>query len=427
MTTASSRIDSFPGPHDVSRTVFANGITVLVRENHASPVAVLEGYLPVGALHDPADKTGLSQFVSQMLMRGSAHYDFDTINEAIDSIGAGLGLVSDTHALAVTLNSLSEDFPRMVEVLADILRRPTFPVEHLERVRQQKLVRIQERDQDTQRTANLRFYETIYPNHPYGRSIAGYKETVSAITHSDLMGFYQEHYTPNGAVFVVVGDVQTAAVLDLLQRHLGDWEGPAPQQSVPPAHTRHQVNRVTVPMPGKVQADIVVGCPAPPRNHPDYFAVRVANTILGVFGMMGRLGEQVREEQGLAYYCYSSHDAERYAGVWLAEAGVNPADVPQAVDSILAEFDRLGSEVVSEEELADSQAYMTGVLPLALETNSGVASRLLDMEWNNLGLDYLQRYRGLIESVSAADVQRVAQTYLRSDNYTLVVAGPPAT
>jgi zinc protease len=427
MSAKPQRINSFPGPHDVSRTVFDNGITVLVRENHASPVAVLEGYLPVGALYDPADKIGLSQFVAAMLMRGSAHYDFDAINEAIDSIGAGLSVVSDTHTVAVTFNSLSEDFPRMVDLLADVVRRPTFPIEHLERVRQQKLVRIQERDQDTQRMANLRFYETIYANHPYGRSITGYKETVSAITHADLVSFYQEHYTPNGAVLVVVGDVETAAVLDLIQRHLGDWQGPIPQETAPPIQTRQQVNRVTVPLPGKVQADIVVGCPAPPRHHPDYFAVRVANTILGVFGMMGRLGERVREEQGLAYYCYSSHDAERHAGVWLAEAGVNPADVPQAVDSILAEFDRLGSEPVAAEELADSQAYMTGVLPLTLETNSGVASRLLDMEWNNLGLDYLQRYKGLIEGVSAADVQRVAHAYLRSDNYTLVVAGPPVS
>ncbi|RIK39872.1 MAG: insulinase family protein [Chloroflexi bacterium] len=427
MRTKPEHIGSFPGPHDVTRTVFANGLTVLVRENHAAPVAVLEGYLPVGALHDPVDKIGLSHYVAQMLTRGSANYNFDTFNEAIESIGANLNVASETHTLAVGVNSLSEDFPRMVEILADMLRRPMFPIEHMERVRQQKLVSIQERDQDTQRTANLRFYETTYPNHPYGRSIAGYKETVSAITHADLVDFYHEHYTPKGAILVLVGDVQTAAVLDLLEQHLGDWQGPAPHQSVPPAHTRPQVNRVTVPMPGKVQSDIVIGCPAPPRPHPDYFAVRVANTILGVFGMMGRLGERVREEQGLAYYCYSSHDAERDAGVWLAEAGVNPTDVPQAVDSILAEFDRLGSESVSEEELADSQAYMTGVLPLALETNAGVAARLLDMEWYGLGLDYLQRYKGLIERISVVDVQRVAQTYLRADNYTLVVAGPPTT
>jgi zinc protease len=178
-------------------------------------------------------------------------------------------------------------------------------------------------------------------------------------------------------------------------------------------------------MPGKVQSDLVIGCPAIPRLHPDYYAVRVANTILGVFGMMGRLGEQVREEQGLAYYCYSSQDAERFAGVWLAEAGVNPDNVSQTIDSILAEFDRLGSEFVSAEELADSQAYMTGVLPLALETNGGVAARLLDIEWYGLGLDYLRRYKELIYSVTPADIQRVASQYLRKDNYALVVAGPP--
>jgi zinc protease len=153
--------------------------------------------------------------------------------------------------------------------------------------------------------------------------------------------------------------------------------------------------------------------------------VRVANTILGVFGMMGRLGERVREEQGLAYYCYSGHDAERYTGAWMAGAGVNPTDVSQAVASILTEFERLGSELVSQDELSDSQNYMTGVLPLALETNAGVAGRLLAMEWYDLGLDYLLRYAELINNITAADVQRVARQYLRTDQYGLVVAGPP--
>jgi zinc protease len=416
--------NSFPGPDNITRVVLDNGMVVLVHENHAAPVAVLDGYLPVGAMHDPTEKAGLSHFVSGMLTRGSEAYDFEHFNEAIESIGASLSISSETHATAVSTNSLSEDFPHMVAILADVLRRPTFPAEHVERVRQQKLVSIQERDQDTQRMANLRFYETVYPGHPYGRSIAGYKETVSAITRDDLLSFYQEHFTPNGAVIAVVGDVQTDQVIDLLNQHLGDWQRPAPQQAVPPVELSPQVRQVMIPMPGKVQADITLGCPAIPRNHPDYYAVRVANTILGVFGMMGRLGERVREEQGLAYYCYSSHDAELYSGVWLAEAGVNPAHVTQAVDSILTEFVRLGSELVSDEELSDSQAYMTGVLPLMLETNAGVASRLLDLEWHGLGLDYLRRYKSLIEGVTAADVQRVAHTYLRPDNYTLVVAGP---
>lgn len=167
-----------------------------------------------------------------------------------------------------------------------------------------------------------------------------------------------------------------------------------------------------------------MGTLAIPRHHPDFYAVRVANNILGQFGMMGRLGEKVREEQGLAYYSYSSVDAELHNGVWLAQAGVNPANVEQAIDSILVEFERMATTLVTAEELSDSQAYMTGVVPLTLETNSGVASTLLSIEWFDLGLDYLERYKSLIYGVTAADVQRVTAQYLRPDTCTIVVAGP---
>ncbi|MFN8491033.1 MAG: pitrilysin family protein [Caldilineaceae bacterium] len=420
----SQQRNAIPGPDNITRVVFDNGITVLVRENHAAPVTVLEGCLPAGSLSDPLNKIGLSSFVASMLTRGSAHYDFDTFNETIESIGASLGVGSDTHWTHFSATSLSEDFPTISEVLADILRRPTFPPEHVERLRGQKLVYLQEREQDTQQVANYRFYETIYPNHPYGRPSSGYLETVSAIQQADLPKFYEQHYTPNGAIIVVVGDVQTGAVLDWLNKQLGDWRAVTTRPQTPPVAPQSQVQQKLYPIPGKVQSDIMIGCLAVARQDPDYYAVRVANTVLGQFGMMGRLGEQVREQQGLAYYCGSSLDAEFASGAWYASAGVNPENVEQAVDSILAEFARLGDELVSAEELADSQAYMTGVLPLTLETNEGVASTLINMERYGLGLDYLQRYNQLIYGITPADVQRVARRYLRPDHYTLVVAGP---
>jgi zinc protease len=177
-------------------------------------------------------------------------------------------------------------------------------------------------------------------------------------------------------------------------------------------------------LPGKIQSDIFIGFTAVERHHPDYFPIRVANTILGRFGMMGRLGEKVREEEGLAYYVYSSQDAGPVTGLWYAAAGVNPANVGQALDSIQTEFATLAADGVSDEELDDTQAYLTGTLPLQLETNDGVASTLLNIEWNGLGLDYLSRYNDLVYSVTAADVQRVAQSYLRPNAYALSVAGP---
>jgi zinc protease len=205
---------------------------------------------------------------------------------------------------------------------------------------------------------------------------------------------------------------------------LGDWRGPAQTQHTPPVPALNQRHEIVVTLSDKIQSDIVLGGPSVARHHPDYDAVRVANTILGRFGMMGRLGERVREEQGLAYYAYSTQDAGPLAGVWLAAAGVNPGHVEQAVASIQTEFARLRDEQVPDAELADSQAYMTGVLPLTLETNEGVASTLVNMEYYGLGLDYLQRYNELVYRVTAGDVQRVAQRYLRPDAYALVVAGP---
>lgn len=416
--------NAIPNSDNITRVILTNGMIVLVRENHSAPVVVVDGYIPAGAVHEPAAKAGLSSFVASMLTRGSAHYDFDRFNETIESIGASLGAGSSDHMTSFSATSLAEDFPTIIAVLADVIQRPQFPAVHVERVRQQKLVRLQERTQDTNQMAGLRFYETIYGDHPYGRSTSGYVETVAQIQPNDLVAFHANYYTPQGAILVVVGDVQTQVVLDLIHNHFGDWQGVTPSKNVPPFPPVKGGQRINHAIPGKVQADIALGVRAVPRHHPDFFAVRVANNILGQFGMMGRLGEKVREEQGLAYYSYSSVDAELHNGVWLAQAGVNTANVEQAINSILVEFERLATAPVTAEELSDSQAYMTGVVPLTLETNSGVASTLLTMEWFDLGLDYLERYNNLIYSVTAADVQRVAAQYLRPDQCTIVVAGP---
>jgi len=421
MNTSSNAI---PNSDNITRVILNNGMTVLVRENHSAPVVVTEGYIPTGAIHEAAAKSGLSSFVASMLTRGSEHYDFDRFNDTIESIGASLGAGASDHYTNFSATSLAEDCPTMLEVLADVLQRPHFPQAHVERVRQQKLVRLQERAQDTNQMASLRFYETIYGDHPYGRSTSGYLETVAQIAQADLVNFHANYYTPNGALLVIVGDVETQAVLDLVHQHFGDWQGIVPDKRVPPFPARQGGQRINHTIAGKVQADITMGFPAIPRHHPDFYPMRVANNILGQFGMMGRLGERVREEQGLAYYSYSSVDSELHNGVWLAQAGVNTTNVEQAINSILVEFERMATAPVTASELADSQAYMTGVLPLTLETNSGVASTLLTMEWFDLGLDYLQRYNGLIYGVTADDIQRIAARYLRPDQCTIVVAGP---
>ncbi len=293
-----STIYAIPGPETVSRTLFDNGITVLVRENPAAPVVVLDGYLPTGSIHDPAGKTGLSAFTASLLTRGSQRYDFDTFNETVESVGASITVSGGTHVTSFGTESLTEDFANMVGLLADVLRHPLFPPEQIERVRAQWLVRLQEREQNTRSRAYLRFGERIYGDHPYGRSTSGYPETISALTRDDLVAFHRQRYTPNGAIIVVSGAIETAAVLALLQEALGDWTGAPADQAIPSVRALTGSSQERIAMPGKVQSDIVMGCLTIPRSHPDYYPMQVANNILGRFGMMGRLGETVREKAG---------------------------------------------------------------------------------------------------------------------------------
>lgn len=420
-----TRTTSLPDSADTTRHLLENGMALLARRNPAAPVVVLEGMLAVPATLDPVGHTGLSSFTANLLTRGSEHYTYDAVNEAIESVGASLSISADSEGVNFGITCLSEDFAALVKVLADGLRRPCFAANQFALVRRQKLVRLQEREQETSAVAALRFYERLYPDHPLGRAVSGYTETVSALTRNDLAAFHASWYGPAGGVIALSGDIDPQAALGLLADAFGDW---APAQPLPPLPAPPPVVpvRMHAPMADKVQSDIAVGARSVPRLHPDFAAIRVANTVLGVFGMMGRLGEVVREQRGLAYYAYSGQDASRDSGVWMASAGVAPGDVQQALDAMLAEFARLGAEPVPAAELSDSQDYLTGVLPLTLETNDGIASTLLNIEWFGLGLDYLHTYADHIRAVTADEVQRVAATYLDPSGLVAVTAGPDA-
>lgn len=417
---------SFPSPQTITRTELSNGIVVLAYENHNSPSVVIGGYLWAGSLSEAAEQAGLSNLTATMLMRGTDSRTFDQINEALESVGAQFGFRSGVHSVGFGGKSLAEDLHLLLGVLSDSLQHPIFPSDETEKVRGQNLTDLQRRAYDTRRMARLTFNELLFPNHPYGRSVQGYEETISGLARDDLSRYYRERYSPQGTVVAIVGAVSPQDALDQVQAALGSWRAPdaVPNRSIPPSVSLAERRRRLAPIPGKTQSDIIIGWPGMTRSDPDFVKANLANTILGTFGMMGRLGDSVRDEQGLAYYVYSRLEAGLGTGPWLAIAGVNPANVERAIDGILGEVRRLCDEPVAGEDLADSQSFLTGTLPLRLETNEGVVSALLDMERYELGLDYLQRYASLVQAVGVQDVQQVAQRYLDPEVYALAVAGP---
>jgi zinc protease len=427
MNNGKKNIQSVPGPHDIVRQRLDNGIIVLVRENHVSSSVVVAGYLPVGAIDVAPFQAGLSSFTAAALMRGTQKRGFAQIYEEIDSVGSDVSISSGGHTTSFGARSLAADLPLILDVLAEALQRPTFPVDEIERLRGQILTALEVRANDTRAMANLAFRELAYADgHPYSLSVRGYPETIDKLTRDDLVRFYKEGYGAQGMTICVVGAVHTSDVLTQIEAAFGSWEGQVHARSnLPPVKRPQGIVRKWVSMPNKSQTDIVMGVPGPARAEPNYLDAAVANHILGVFGMMGRLGHNLRDEQGLAYAIYSRLEGGLGPGPWAIVAGVDPINVESTITGARSEMKRMCETLVEISELADVQTNLCGSLPLTLETNQGVAAAILNMEQHRLGLDYLARYTDLIRAVTPERVKAAARQWLAPDDFVVAIAGPP--
>ncbi len=415
------------GPHTIRRFTLSNGIKVMVHENHVSPSVVLRGHLWAGAMYDPLDKMGLARFTSLGVGRGTTTRTFQEINESTESVGANVYVSGGRHLTSFGGKSLTEDFDLLIDILSDVLLNPTFPEREVDKVRGQIITALRELENDTRGLANREFRQLLYTlDHPYGRPVDGTLETIAGIQRGDLENFYRSYYHPKDAAIVVVGDVQPEMVWDRLERAMGNWRplNQSPILPVPEIPPLDEQRRYVRTMRNKTQADIILGTVGPSRFADEYYAARMADMILGHLGLMGRLGERVRDQQGLAYYAYSGLEAGLGRGPWAVRAGVNPANVDRAIESILAEIRRLREEPVSDQELEDGQDYLTGSLPLRLETNEGIAGTLLDMDLYQLGDDYIIRYPELMRSITKEQILASARKYLDDERYALAVVGP---
>ncbi|MBO9370311.1 MAG: insulinase family protein, partial [Chloroflexi bacterium] len=213
---------SIPGPEDILRHELPNGIVLLTRENFTNPTVVVSGYLEVGSCDETPQQAGLAAFTASAVTRGTVHRTFDQIYEEVESVGASIGVSAGVYHTGFGIKCLAEDLPRILDVLADVLRHPTFPPQEVDKLRGEIITDLEERAHDTRRMASLTFRELAYPpGHPYGRSVNGYIETVSPLTAEDLAAFYRTHYTPRGMVITVVGAVKAREAVDLVEQAFG--------------------------------------------------------------------------------------------------------------------------------------------------------------------------------------------------------------
>lgn len=418
---------SIPGPDNITRVELDNGIIVLVYENHAVQSVVTSGDVANGSIFEADSQVGLAAMTAGSLLRGTHTHDFEALSARMEDIGADLDFNARVHSTGFQGKALAEDLPTLIDILSDVLRQPTFPEPQVERLRGEILTWMQYSQQNTRYRAGRAFRETLYPTeHPYHHGVWGDGSTLPNLTVNDVRAFHQRHYGPKGMIIAIVGAVNADDAVDIVRERLGDWQNPDQPElpSLPAVQPLAEKRESTVTVKGKSQSDIVIGVTGPSRTAKDYMAATMANSILGVFGMMGRIGKVIREDLGLAYYAYSKVTGGHGPGAWNIIAGVDPENVQVTIEKALEEVTRITTTSVSEDDLRDNQSYFTGRLPLQLESNEGIASRLVSMESYGLGLDYLVNYADTVYGITRDDVLAAAQHYWSTQNYVVAVAGP---
>ena len=409
-----------------ARDVLANGVRIVTKHTSTTPAVTLHASLGGGSTSDPPALAGVAHFVSRTIDRGTARLSADQIAEELDSRGVSLSVSVGRHALSLVCTCLVEDFDTVLSLVAEIITSPTFPEAEVDKRRGEIVTLIRQDEDSPAAVATDGLMAMLYgESHPYGRRIRGTVETAERIDRAVLQGFHRDHVSPEALTLAIVGDIEPGRARDAAASAFLQWTAPSPRAPQwPPVPTAFGRRTRTIPMMNKAQTDIAYGFTAIARSDPAYYAYWLMNNILGQYSLGGRLGDSIRERQGMAYYVSSALDANVIAGPLMIRAGVNSSNVVRAVQSIDAELAALVAEGPTAQEVIESKQYLIGSMPRTLETNAGIATFLQTIERFDLGLDYDVRMPGLLQQVTRDEVHAAARRAIDPSKAAVVVAGP---
>ncbi len=405
------------------RAVLDNGAVVISQPLPSNPFIAFRGSVPAGTASE-ADDFGVAEFASRLMLGGTRRTSAAKLADRLEGIGATLEFHNTQELLMFSGRCTRETAAETVRLLVECLSQPAFPPKEVERARGELLNDLRIELDDPRQRALRELLQIVFPkDHPYGRDPKGGESRIRRIKRSDLVAFQEAHVGSEGLIFAVTGDVDHQLVESAVATPLTKFRGEAAPERAPPPPP-YKPRTMTIPMPHKSQADIVVGAPAIPRRDKEYYPLLLANLLFGRIGLFGRLGVSLRDEMGLAYYAYSSLDARTAAGIWSINAGVNPSNLARAVEGIRHEMDRLRTEPFAMSEIENGRRNQVGSLVVSLERNAEVASELHRMEHYGLGMDFLERYAEIIQGVPEDEVRAAAIKYFDPPQSSMVIAGP---
>ena len=411
-------------PRPVEATL-SNGLTVLIMENHRLPmISVQLNISGAGPLFEPANMPGLANITAQMLRQGTRTRSSVQIAEQAALLGAEISAASGFGSSSTVLNAsgLSDNFDQWFALATDVLLNPNFPADELDRLKQRMKAQLRQQRANPNFLSRERFNRAVYGSHP-AAIVSATSESIDAVTPAMLAKWHQDRYAPQNAILGITGDVKAAEIVPKLERALAAWKKSDLKEILPENPKIITAKKVLlVDRPNSVQTTVVLGNIAIDRRDPDYFALTVANHILGG-GTTGRLFLNLREEKGYTYGVYSNFTAVKYPGPWSAGGDVRTEVTAGAMTEFFKEFQRLREEKVSPTELDEAKRAIVASFALSLESPDELLSDAIVRKIYGFPPDYWDTYPAKVTAVSAEDIQRVARKYINPDNLQVVAVG----
>jgi zinc protease len=406
----------------ITKDTLPNGLTLYYMPKRDVPLVQVNVVVRAGQIHDPDGRPGLASMTAAMLDEGAGRRDALELADAVEFLGASLQVGGGAHETTVSLHTPVGKLDQALELLADVVLRPRFDGEELERQRKQRLTSMAQWHDEARAIVQVAFNEALYgKRHPYGRMSLGTPASLSAMTVDDLRGFHDTYFVPNNAAIIVVGDVSLEEIRPRLEGLFGGWRrGQVPAFRAPDApQSRRQV--ILVDKPGAAQSEIRIGLVGVGRATPDFYPLAVMNTILGG-SFASRLNQKLREEKQYTYGARSSFSFGLMPGPFTAGAAVQTAVTDSALYEFMRELNGI-RELVPDQELDRARNYVALRFPSAFQAVARIAGQIEDMFVYDLPVDYFDGYVQGVLAVNQDDVRRVARQYVTPDRMTIVVVG----
>ncbi len=408
---------------EVERTVLSNGLTLLTVERHNLPVVMVTVMIKAGSLNEPEKKAGLASLTADLLTAGTKKRTASQISEEGEFVGASLSASGGKDYVTVALSVLKKDILLGFDLLSDVILNPVFPEKEINKKVKQIKAGLKAREDKPGFVASKAFQKEVFGMHPYGRLASGRSETLDRIKRDDLIDYHLTYYASNNAIMSVVGDITPEEVNSLLKEYFSGWLARKIKTPPLPEIKRIKNRKIVVIDKDLTQANIILGHLGISRDNPDYYKVSVMNYILGSGGFASRLMQNIRDEKGLVYDIHSFFASSKYSGFFKIGLQTKNESANTAIGEVLKEIKKIRNIPVSETELSDAKAFLTGSFPIRIETGRLISRFLVAVEYYSLGMDYIDNYPDYINSVTKEDVLNAAKKYLYPEEFILVVVG----